>query len=157
MDLSSNPIISEECLQSRSDIDQMTLSLLMNKQSYNKIFSKQDPGKNHELKEYREKVEKFRHQIIEITKDKLGDPELQITNTIDDVFEGYVKAIIQHLEQKETEQANKFNTFSQDEDTMFGNVIDEPSPTLNKSYWGKHTVVKQGYLKNNFFEKSTKK
>jgi hypothetical protein len=112
MDLSSNPIISEECLQSRSDIDQMTLSLLMNKHSYNKIFSKQDPDKNHELKEYREKVEKFRHQIIEITKDKLADPELQITNTIDDVFEGYVKAIIQHLEQKETEQANKFNTFS---------------------------------------------
>jgi hypothetical protein len=152
MDSSSNPIITEVCLQPKSDLDQLTLSLLMNKQSYNKIAHKQNPDKSREIIEHHEKMDKFREQILNITRSKLYDPDLQISNAIDDIFDGYVKTIIRHIEQKEAEQANKFNHDNDEEDIMFGSM-DEPEPTMNKSYWGKQTVLKQGYLSNDFFAK----
>jgi hypothetical protein len=153
MDASINSIEPVICFQPKNEIDQMTLSLLMNKQSYDRIIQKQNPEKSRELMEYQTKIEKFRDQIMEITHDKLCDSDLQITNSIDDVFDGYVKAIIRHLEQKERAQANKFN---RDDSSMF-ETIDEPKSNMNKSYWGKHTVVKQGYLTNDYFAKSTDK
>ena len=155
MDSSENSVVTEICVLPTNEIDQLTMSLLMNKQSYNKIMHKHNPDKYRDLTEFQEKVDKYRDQIICITNDKLTNPDLQITSDIDDSFEGYIKAIIQHSEQKEIAKSNRFNTVD-DEDEMFG-TMDEITPPMNKSYWGKHTVLKQGYLTNDFFMKPSGK
>ena len=83
-----------------NEIDQLTMSLLMNKQTYNKYISKQDPEKGRILQDHNNKILKYKEKILQITNDKLNDLSLQINNDIDNSFDAYIKTVIHHFQQK---------------------------------------------------------
>ncbi len=64
MDISQNEIV-EPTLQSPSnEIDQLTMSLLMNKQTYNKYIAKQDPEKARLIQNHNEEIQKYKTKIL---------------------------------------------------------------------------------------------
>lgn len=138
-----------------NEIDQMTMALLMNKQTYNKYISKQDPEKAKIIQERHEEINTYKEKIINITKNKLENPHLQITTDVDEIFEAYTKILIRHFKQKETENMNQYGDNETEEESMFGKIEDQSTnnrqPT--SSYWGKHKVLKQNYLSKDFFNK----
>ena len=139
-----------------SEIDQLTMALLMNKQTYSKYISKQDPEKAKILQEQTEEINTYRKQIMDITQKKIENPQLQVTNDVDDIFEAYTKTLIRHFKQKELENSTQYgDNEKEEEESMFGKINDNPThqrePT--SSYWGKQKVLKQDYLSQDFFNK----
>src|SRR6056300_1716914 len=133
-----------------NEIDQLTMALLMNKQTYNKYISKQDPEKAKMIQEQQNEMDTYREKILTITKNKLDNPHLQITNDVDEIFDAYTKILIRHFKQKEMENANRYGNNEKEEESMFGKIDDqntnETNNQLTSSYWGKHKVLKQDYL-----------
>ena len=129
-------------------IDNITLELLMNKGQYNKYISKTHPEKYEKVKEFQEKLYKYKYDIIDLTKELLENPEKEITNEVNDIFEAYTKKLIHFFEMKEIETGNLFTPrpYSNDnEDDMMFEKIDEPSsiPVNNvDSLWGKRISKK---------------
>lgn len=126
-------------------IDNITLELLMNKGQYNKYLSKKHPEKYEKVKSFQEKLYKYKYDIIDLTKDLLDDPEKEVTNEVNEIFEAYVKKLIHFFEMKEIETGNLFTPRpynNDDEDDMMFEKIDEPTPTpthmnYGDSLWGK--------------------
>lgn len=129
-------------------IDNITLELLMNKGQYNKYISKKHPEKYEKVKELQEKIYKYKYDIIDLTKELLENPEKEITNEVNDIFEAYAKKLIHYFEMKELETGNLYTPRpynNDDEDDMMFEKIDEPTPTpVNNgdSLWGKRITKK---------------
>ncbi len=159
MDISQNEIV-EPTLQSPSnEIDQLTMSLLMNKQTYNKYIAKQDPEKARLIQNHNEEIQKYKTKILSLTQHKLDDPNMQVTNDIDDVFDAYVKTLIRHFQQKEIENTSQYSEHREEETNMMFEKIDPTEvhttpKTPSSSYWGKQQVLKQNYLSTDFFSKN---
>lgn len=128
-------------------IDNITLELLMNKGQYNKYISKSHPEKYEKVKEFQEKLYKYKYDIIDLTKDLLENPEKEITNEVNNIFEAYAKKLIHFFEMKEIETGNLFTPrpYNNDEDDMMFEKIDEPTHTpvnYGDSLWGKRITKK---------------
>ena len=78
-------------------IDNITLELFMNKNHYNRYFSKHNPKKFAERREQRVNIEKNRDRILEITNILLDNPDTKISNRVNEIFIEYTKAIIEHI------------------------------------------------------------
>lgn len=132
---------------SNETIDKITLELFMNKSAYQKYVSKTNPKKYAEIREYHQSIQTYCSEIVELTKDLVEDPELQITSEINDAFEAYAKAVIRHMKQKQIEKQNRYNGDDEDDDDiMFGNIPpNTPPPPTNypMSYWGKNTFYRK--------------
>lgn len=130
---------------SNETIDKLTLELFMNKSTYQKYVSKTNPKKYAETQEYHNNIQTHRSQILELTRDLVENPEMQITSEVNDAFEAYAKAVIRHINQRYIEKQNRFNADDEDdtdEDILFGNIPpNTPPPPTNYpiSYWGKNT------------------
>jgi len=105
---------SEECAGS-SEIDKLTLELLLNKTHYQKYLSKTDPQKHAEYCEFLDKLARFREDILQMTTDLLDNPKKMYTNEVGDAFNSYAKALVKYLE---IEQANKSDD-DDDDDVLF--------------------------------------
>ncbi len=129
-------------------VDNITLELLMNKTQYNKYVSQKDPEKFIKIKQYAEKITKYKYDIIDLTNDLLNNPEKQINLEINEIFEAYAKKMIDYFEIKEIESGNLFTprSYNQDnDDDMMFEKIDEPirrSNIDNTSVWGKRISKK---------------
>ena len=139
-----------------AQIDRLTLSLLMNKESYSKYISKENPEKANEIKQKNDELQQYKDAIIELTMDKLKDPHLQISQDIDDLFDSYTHSIIRYLKHKEIERSNQYNT----EDMMFGemDIPDENPPSKTsvppRTHWDHHNISRQSYFTKNRFSKN---
>jgi len=132
------------------DIDKLTLELLTNKSQYKKYLSKADPEKYKSNQEHLEKISKYRVKIMDVFSQLLEDPDKQITTSLNDDFDHFIKSCISHFEMKEME--NRGNHFEkeqeEDDDIMFGNcdekdeLIESDIPK-SKSFWGK-SIIKTG-------------
>ena len=144
-DLENNTQIEES---NNEFIDNITLELLMNKEQYNKYISKKHPEKYENVREFQEKAYKYKYDIINLTKTLLENPEKEISTEINEIFEAYVKKLINFFEMKEVESGNLFTPrpYSDDkEDDMMFEKIDEPTPTPvnnGESLWGKRITKK---------------
>lgn len=121
-------------------IDNITLELLMNKGQYNKYMSKTQPEKYEKVREFQDKLYKYKYDIIDLTKDLLENPEKEITNEVNEIFEAYAKKLIHFFEMKEIESCNLLTPrpYSNDEDDMMFEKVDEPTIVQSKeSLWGK--------------------
>lgn len=129
-------------------IDNITLELLMNKGQYNKYISKEHPEKYEKVKEFQGKLYKYKYDIIDLTKELLENPEKEITNEVNDIFQAYAKKLIHFFEMKELETGNLFTPRpynNNDDDDMMFEKIDEPTltPMNNRdSLWGKRITKK---------------
>jgi hypothetical protein len=133
-------------------IDKLTLELLMNKSHYKRYIANADPTKHAEMVKHNALITKYKYKIMNITNDMLSDPSKQITTSVNEAFNGYVKTLIQYFQMKELE--NKSNEHSDDDDVLFGNMNEDGCATAEseqvetvepvmKSFWGGSRVVKQ--------------
>jgi hypothetical protein len=133
-------------------IDKLTLELLMNKSHYKRYIANTDPTKHAEMVKHNALITKYKYKIMNITNDMLSDPSKQITTSVNEAFNGYVKTLIQYFQMKELE--NKSNEHSDEDDVLFGNMAEdagnaaeseqnEPVEPIMKSFWGGSRVVKQ--------------
>ena len=134
-------------------IDKLTLELLMNKSHYKRYIANTDPTKHTEMVKHNALITKYKYKIMTLTNDMLSDPSKQITTSVNEAFNGYVKTLIQYFQMKELE--NKSNEHSDDDDVLFGNMAEDVSQAaesetndtavepIMKSFWGGSRVVKQ--------------
>lgn len=138
---------TEELLEKTSteDIDELTLSLLMNKNHYKKYVAKNEGMDNIFNKDYLNDNIKYRKEIIELTSRMIDTPDIEISSEIEDIFIAYSKKIVNYLKMKEIEKNNKYNFFKKDEDVMFGEIEENlEQNTSNNSFWSSEKVVKKG-------------
>lgn len=133
-------------------IDKLTLELLMNKSHYKRYIANADPTKHAEMVKHNALITKYKYKIMNLTNEMLSDPSKQITTSVNDAFNGYVKTLIQYFQMKELE--NTSNERSDEDDVMFGSIDEEVCNTVEpeqtetvepimKSFWGGSRVVKQ--------------
>ena len=133
-------------------IDKVTLELLMNKNHYKRYIANTDPTKHAEMVKHNALITKYKYKIMNITNELLSDPSKQITTSVNEAFNGYVKTLIQYFQMKELE--NKSNENADDDDVMFGSIDEDVSQAVEsetndaiepvmKSFWGGSRVVKQ--------------
>ena len=144
---------SESVVKNNNEmIDKVTLELLMNKNHYKRYIANTDPTKHAEMVKHNALITKYKYKIMNITNDLLSDPSKQITTSVNEAFNGYVKTLIQYFQMKELE--NKSTEHSDEDDVMFGSIDEdvcnkvesEPNDIVEpvmKSFWGGSRVVKQ--------------
>ena len=128
-----------------TEIDKMTMELFMNRKNYKKYLEKTDPTKFSDLQNHHADIEKYRGSIVAITDDLLENPNLQITNEVNEIFDAYTKIIIRYLKHKEMEKSldNNFENNNMDEDVMFGTINEPTESSHMNSYWSGEQVVKK--------------
>ena len=122
----------EEDKKEMTDLEKLSMSLFMNKKTYNKYINKNDE----ETIKKKEDIEKYREEIVDLTNKKLRDIDYQITTEIDDIFNSYVKALIRHLELKEVEETNKYNIEENKEVQSKSPMGTDSYFSGGNSYWG---------------------
>ena len=107
--LSDDEISEEPSLYLSNDVDQMTMELLMNRNSKHKYKSKINPENKLMYIDQNNELLKYKSQILAITEQKINDSHTQINGDLDTIFDAYVLACIRHFKQKEIERSNLFN------------------------------------------------
>jgi len=134
-------------MQSNESIDKLTLELLINKNQYNKYLSQTNPEKYKQHREHLDKIAKYRGKIMAMFSQLLENPEKQITTTINEDFDHFVRTCINHFEMKELDyQTSHEKELEEYDDVLFGNCEsisnNEKEPLMDTSYesgslWGK--------------------
>lgn len=110
-------------------IDKLTLEYLMNKNTYNRYIEKTDPNKYKQEQEFREKINKYKSNMISLTLQYLDNRDFQVNNELDVMMDEYAKTFIQYFEMKDSENVND------EQDTMFVNMdssnMDSDSSNIN--------------------------
>lgn len=143
MDASGEEIVpgTEIHSETNSFVDQITLELLMNKSQYHKFVSKNNPDEFHKMQTHYDEIDNYKDDILKITKELLTNRYKNVSTEVNELFDGYVKALINHFKMKEIETKNEYNKYEQEVDTIFDRVDDRPGPTkMNTSIWGKSIV-----------------
>ncbi len=136
-----------------SEIDQLTLSLLMNKNHYRKYVSQTNPEQHAVENQRITDNRKYRSRILDLTSRLLDSPDTQITTDVDQIFVAYTKRLVQYFKMQDIEKQNQshngcYEKDDEDEDVLFGNMDETPtaSQSATSSFWGKDRVVKKGNL-----------
>jgi hypothetical protein len=110
-------------------IDKLTLEYLMNKNTYNRYIEKTDPNKYKQEQEFREKINKYKSNMISLTLQYLDNRDFQVNNELDVMMDEYAKTFIKYFEMKDSENVND------EQDTMFVNMdssnMDSDSSNMN--------------------------
>jgi len=141
-----------------NNVDKLTLELFTNKTQYRKYLSKNDPEKYNSLQEEREKMLKYKKEILERTEQILSFPDLAISPLVQESFDNYVNTLIKEIETNKLE-IKDFDDNSTDEETLFKNMDEmknyHPSPIQrglegtneNKTFWDNDKDVFSSYGK----------
>lgn len=148
-------------------VDKITMELLLNKNHYSKYLSKTDPAKYDEYCEFKNKLQKYSDDIIDMTSQLIENPKMTINNDISENFDIYVKSVLRYLEMKEIEQRDEY---VREDDMMFPPNSMEERPLLVKkrddnqdneeqehvghSFWGKHRVKKMSSYDLSMFSRN---
>ena len=122
-------------MEPESNINQITLECLINKNCYNKYLMNHDKVKYDEIEHHFSTIKKHREKLMNMFRNYLDDKDYQLNSTLDELFSNFVKTAIQHIEFKESENNNKYyenHDENEDEDTLFGSVNEDPVA----SFWG---------------------
>jgi hypothetical protein len=146
-------------MSSQQEIDDLTLSLFMNKSRYNKYIAKTDPVAYSEKQEYLKQLHQFRNEILSITDGLIENPdESGVSSDLLEVFTVYTKKIIQYVHQEKAAAAAAASgsgtgsgysgkkAAEDDEDMMFG-TVNETVPSRT-SFWSGEKVLRSQYPMN---------
>lgn len=133
-----------------TDMDELTLALLMNKNHYRKYVAQTNPEQAILDNQMIDDIRKYRNRILKITSDMIDYPDIQISTDINQIFNTYTKHLIRHFKMKDDEQPHN-EKYNNEDDTLFGNMNDDNdtssySQKSTSSLWGKDRVVKKGNL-----------
>jgi hypothetical protein len=127
-----------------SNIDKLTLELLINKTQYNKYIKQTNPNRFTEEQAYLGKINKYKHKIEKMFSTLLNNSDTQITNDIHTDFTTFIKTCIHYFDMKEMENENTYQKEDPDEDVLFGNMdtyvseeLREPLSNNSSSFYGK--------------------
>lgn len=151
--------------QKNAYVDKITMELLLNKNHYSKYLSKTDPAKYDEYCEFKNKLQKYSDDIIDMTSQLIENPKMTINNDISENFDIYIKSVLRYLEMREIEQRDEY---VKDDDMMFPPNAMEQRPLLVKkhgsnnenhddvghSFWGKHRVKKMSSYDLSMFSRN---
>lgn len=147
MDASGEEITPEVGIRTESNtfVDKITLELLVNKSQYHKLVSKNNPEEFQQIQSHYSEIDEYKDVILELTEELLNNRYKNVSTEVNDLFDGYVKAVINHYKMKEIESKNNYNKYD-DVDTMFDRIHEEPEPiNVDKSVWGKSIVKRKKY------------
>lgn len=139
-------ILPLESITDNSEINQLTLSLFMNKDKYRKYIAQTDPTRNDINQDVFDDNKKYKKAILDLTARMIDSPNVQISNDVDQIFITYSKVIVQYLQIKEREcTLNDYNG-DNNEDMLFGTMENNTFDTdrQTQSLWGKERVIKHG-------------
>ena len=148
MDASGEEIIPGMEIKSETNsfVDQITLELLMNKSQYHKFVSKNNPDEFNKIQNHYDEIDNYRDDIMELTKELLTNRYKNVSTEVNELFDAYVKSLINHFKMKEVETKNEYNKYDREVDTMFDEIDDRPGPiNVDKSVWGKSIVKRNKY------------
>lgn len=133
-----------------TDMDELTLALLMNKNHYRKYVAQTNPEQAILDNQMIDDIRKYRNRILKITANMIDSPDIQISTDINQIFNTYTKHLIRHFKMKDDEQPHN-EKYNNEDDTLFGNMNDDTdtssySQKSTGSLWGKDRVVKKGNL-----------
>jgi hypothetical protein len=163
----ASSIIETSCLENndelenpvnKTDIDELTLSLLMNQNHYRKYVAQINPEQANMDNQTIDDNRKYRDEILKMTATMIDTPDFQISTDISQIFNAYTRQLIRHLKMKDFDKQNKYhngwhetndNDDDDDDDGMlFGNMDDVDGSTDDQgcmtSLWGKERVIKKG-------------
>jgi hypothetical protein len=128
-----------------TNIDKISMELLMNNHLFTKYLSKVDSNKYDELMLYRKKIRDYKHDIMTMTDQLLRDPDAQFNNEIRESFHNYIKSSINYLENQNQPEKSTKDPYSDDsdEDILFDekymndstSSVDNPEQPFPKSFW----------------------
>jgi len=81
-----------------NDIDALTLKLLTSKKKYNTYLETVEPDTASKIREYCDAIHANKDRIKVLFAKYLDDPEIQITNELDDSVESCLKELLRHLD-----------------------------------------------------------
>jgi len=152
-DCSENTLNELDSHVNNTDMDELTLSLLMNTKHYRKYVAQTNPEQAILDKQTIDDTRKYRNKILQITAEMIDSPDVQISTDINQLFNTYTKQLIRHFKMKDTErQRNSQNDqYDNEDDTLFGTMDDDPDTSSyqhpsTSSLWGKDRVIKKGNL-----------
>lgn len=133
-----------------TDMDALTLALLMNKNHYRKYVAQTNPEQAILDNQMIDDIHKYRNRILKITSDMIDSPDIQISTDINQIFNTYTKHLIRHFKMKDDERQHN-EQYNNEDDILFGNMNDDTdtssySQKSTSSLWGKDRVVKKGNL-----------
>jgi hypothetical protein len=148
-DCSENTLNELDSHVNNTDMDELTLSLLMNTKHYRKYVAQTNPEQAILDKQTIDDTRKYRNKILQITAEMIDSPDVQISTDINQLFNTYTKQLIRHFKMKENDrQRNSQNDqYDNEDDTLFGTMNDDTdTQTSTSSLWGKDRVIKKGNL-----------
>tara|TARA_Y100000389_G_C17450930_1_gene514751 strand:- start:1043 stop:1486 length:444 start_codon:yes stop_codon:yes gene_type:complete len=147
MDASGQEITPEfeMSAERNSFVDQVTLELLVNKSQYHKLVSKNNPEEGHKIQSHYNEIDEYKDVILDLTEELLTNRYKNVSTEVNDLFDGYVKAVINHYKMKEIESRNDYNKYDE-VDVMFDRMHEETEPiNVDKSVWGGSIVKRNKY------------
>lgn len=148
MDASGEEIMSgiEIKSETNSFIDQITLELLMNKSQYHKFISKNNPNEFNKIQTHYDEIDNYKDDILELTEELLTNRYKNVSTEVNELFDAYVKSLINHFKMKEVETKNEYNKYDKEVDTIFCDMDDRSEPIhVKNSLWGKSIVKRNKY------------
>lgn len=117
-----------------SDINKITLECFINKNCKDKYLKNHNKAKYDELNEKFDNIQNNREKILDLFTQYLDNKDFEVNNTLDELFQNFVKAYFQHMDFINTENNNKYFDYDKEEDdVLFGTVNEDPIT----SFWGK--------------------
>ena len=138
-----------------SEFDKLTLQMFSNKTHYKKYLAKTDPVKYSAQQEFIDKIAKNREKINAMFSVLLDAPEKQITTDINESFDQFVKACLNHFHM---EKLSKMHDQDKDDYDTPSDDDDAPDVAPTTSYWGASVIKRpSGYTLDGFVRKGSRK
>ena len=100
------------------NIDKITLELLMNKNSYNRYVEQTHPDAYEKYQKFRNKVYKYKSNILSCTENYLDDENYSLTTEMDTMMNDFIRCFVKHFEIKELESEER----EPEQDVLFDNI-----------------------------------
>lgn len=100
-----------------NDIDALTLKLLTSKKKYNTYLEKVEPDTASKIREYCDAIHANKDRIRALFDKYMEDPEIQITNELDDSVESCLKELLRHLETRDREKKSARNDYDEKDES----------------------------------------
>lgn len=129
----------EDIPKNTSDFDHLTLQMFSNKNHYKKYLAKIHPEKYNENQEFINRIKKNSERINTMFSTLLENPEKQITTDINESFEQFVKACLNHFHM---ERLAIMHDGDKDDYEISSEDDDDEIQTPTTSYWGASVIKK---------------
>lgn len=133
--------------QENSEINSLSMELLVNKSQYNKILFKLNPSKFKERQKYYDNINQYKTKIQSIFTTLLDEPNKTITREINSSFDSFILTCIKHLEISKIHETREFGNErdeGKDDDVLFDNDNMFDGSKMNHSLWGEQ-IKKEKY------------